>query len=168
MVGEEGGQAALHDGAGEQGAHGMASANDLGTAQLLPQLLAGAEADALDDDVVVGDVVGKVLVFLEAQLEAERADLVNLHGAPIEERLAQLVPQGFEHGHHVHLVDAGGIAYALGHLFGGHWGGGYYAHTHQGILLGGFALEVVPRVQLVGNGATLLCCFGLSHRSSFL
>ena len=62
----------LHDGAGEQGAHGMASAHNLGAAQLLLQLLAGAEADALDDDVALGDAVVEVLGLLDVKWKDER------------------------------------------------------------------------------------------------
>ena len=52
MLLKEGAKALLGNLAGEQGAHGMASAHNVGTAHGLLQPLAGAEADALDLDAI--------------------------------------------------------------------------------------------------------------------
>ena len=75
MVLKEGAKALLGNLASEQGAHGMASAHNVGTTHGLLQLLAGAEADALDLDVVVGDAVFKVFYWCPIKLFLENKKL---------------------------------------------------------------------------------------------
>lgn len=159
-------QALLDGGVGKVLVACGASAHDGGAAHGVPQLGAGGEGDAAHADVLRGDVVLLALVAA-GEGEAEGAHMVYLDAVAIEQGFGNALSHGLQHGGHIALGGRAGVVDVVGHLLGGDHATAHDAHAHRGVLLGGFAGEVVTFVQLVGNGARFLGGGSLFHVQSF-
>ena len=139
----------------------LADEVDDGLADDVVELLVGREADALDLQVVGGDVVGVGdALLLQANLQVERAEALDMDVAAVQQLLGNLLLEGFHHQFVESGVDDGVLLDVVAQIAVRH------GHTDSAHVVGGrFFFGAWRLVDVVGDAVSF---FDLWHSVLFI